>query len=81
MGFGIAHDLPTLPKIAHHHAGGCLNTPLQMPIHHVCMAYTYPYKWGGGDALHPCRAHRIPVQGDGGCGDKPAPFGGRGQIG
>lgn len=46
MVFGIAHDLPTLPKIAHHHAGGCLNTPLQMPIHHVCMALQMPIQMG-----------------------------------
>jgi hypothetical protein len=61
-----------------------LNTPLQMPLqiplHRVCMAYKCPYKWGG-DALQPCRAHRIPVQGDGGCGDKPAPLGGCRHIG
>ena len=49
---------PKLPTIMR----GCLNTPLQMPIHHVCMAYKYPYKWGGAmpytravPTVSPCR--------------------------
>lgn len=36
MVFGIAHDLPTLPKIAHHHAGGVFeHTPTN--THTSCM--------------------------------------------
>ena len=62
MGFGIAHDLPTLPKIAHHHAGGVFeHTPTN--AHTSCMyGLQIPIQMGGGvpytravPTVSPCR--------------------------
>lgn len=81
-------ELPTIcplcPKLPTIMRDGVEHTPTNAPTNtptSCVYGLQMPLQMGGGDALQPCRAHRIPVQGDGGCGDKPAPLGGCGQIG